>query len=210
MNKSDITLDAIRKAFAYMGYAYFTNGDYNLNIFGIRNNDLQKDTFNDFVCVTYKVKDKWQLKVFEATTDPGSTYRTKLINKDGTAIMVPGQYRGAYHLGLHKGKYLALRQKKPMKYWRDANADGKLDLEGKIYEEIAYTNIHRATNIKGGVSRLVQGHSAGCQVIAAYNDFEELMRLARIAKDMYGDSFTYTLFTEDNFKCINKDLKTGA
>ena len=33
MNKSDITLDAIRKAFAYMGYAYFTNGDYNLNIF---------------------------------------------------------------------------------------------------------------------------------------------------------------------------------
>jgi len=27
---------------------------------------------------------------------------------------------------------------------------------------------------------------------------------------MYGDSFTYTLFTEDNFKCINKDLKAGA
>ena len=102
MNKSDITLDAIRKAFAYMGYAYFTNGDYNLNIFGIRNNDLQKDTFNDFVCITYKEKDKWQLKVFEATTDPGSTYRTKLINKDGTAIMVPGQYRGAYHLGLQR------------------------------------------------------------------------------------------------------------
>ena len=46
MKREDITLDQVRLAFAYMDYAFFSAGDYNLNIFGIRNNDLQTDTFN--------------------------------------------------------------------------------------------------------------------------------------------------------------------
>ena len=210
MDKSFITLENIKKAFDYMGYTYFTNGDYNLNIFGIRSNDLQQDTFNDFVCVTYKENGEWKLKIYSATTDPGSTYRKRCINKLGTAIMVPGQYRGAYGIGLHRNSYEALRQMKPMKYWRDANCNGLLDLEGKIYEEVAYTNIHRATNVPGQVSKLVQGHSAGCQVLASYDDFAEFMKIVHKAKEKYKNSFTYTLFTEDNFKCISKAIKKGV
>ena len=184
MKREDITLDQVRKAFAYMDYAFFSTGDYNLNIFGIRNKNLQTDTFNDYICLAYREGGNMQLKVYAATTDPGSTYRKRCIDSRGTAIMLPGQYKGAYGIGLHRNSYEALRQKKPMKYC-----------------------IHRATNVKGGVSKLVQGYSAGCQVIASYDDFEELMSIARKARDKYGNSFTYTLFTEDNFMCKNKDLK---
>lgn len=207
MKREDITLDQVRLAFAYMDYTFFSAGDYNLNIFGIRSKDLQVDTFNDYICLAYREGGNMQLKVYAATTDPGSTYRKRCIDSRGTAIMLPGQYKGAYGIGLHRNSYEALRQKKPMKYWRDKNCNGILDLGGNVFEEIAFTNIHRATNVKGGVSKLVQGYSAGCQVIASYDDFEELMSIARKAKDKYGNSFTYTLFTEDNFMCKNKDLK---
>lgn len=206
MDKSLITLENTKKAYAYMGYEFFMNDDFNLNIFGIRSNDLQSDRFNDYVCVAYKENGNWTVKAYPATTDPGSTYRAKSLSSVGTAIMIPGQYRGAYGIGLHKNSYEALRQKKPMKYWRDSNNNGKLDLGGKVFEDLAYTNIHRATNTPGGVSQLVQGHSAGCQVIAAYDDFAEFMKIANKGKGRFGNSFTYTLFTENNFLCKDKKI----
>lgn len=206
---NDVTLESVKKAYEYMGYAYFEKGDYNLNIFGIRNSDLQSSKFNDIVGVTYKVDGKWKLFKADATTDPGTYYRTNLMNVDGTAIMAPDQYRGAYTIGMHRGKYEALRQKKPMKYWRDSNHDGKLDLGGKVWEEIAYTNIHRATAATGGVSLETSNFSAGCQVIASQPKWVEFMNLAYKARDIFGSSFTYTLFTEPQFFCKTKDPMEG-
>ena len=206
MDKSLITIGSIQKAYAYMGYDFFTEGDYNLNIFGIRSADLQSDRFNDYVGLAYKENNSWVVKAYAATTDPGSTYRKRCIDSKGTAIMIPGQYKGAYGIGLHKNSYEALRQKKPMKYWRDSNSNGQLDLGGKIFEDLAYTNIHRATNVPGGVSQFVQGYSAGCQVIASYNDFAEFMQICNKGKGRYGNSFTYTLFTENNFLCKDKKI----
>lgn len=194
-----VDLHAIRRAYRYMGYAYFTSGDYNLNIFGIRANDYLSNYFNDVIGITYLEKGKWVVKKYTATTDPGLYYRLHPMHDQGTAIIVPGQYRGVYQIGLHQGKYEALVQRKPMKYWRDSDLNSSLDFVSPIISDMANTNLHRATNQPNGTSKLVDKWSAGCQCLASYNDFDEFMTIARRAKDLFGNSFTYTLFTEDNF-----------
>ena len=197
-----VSLDRITNAYKYMGYTYFTRGDYNLNIFGIRSKtNKDSNAFNDVIGVSYMVNGIWNFKAYEATTDPGLSMRLHPINKNGTAILVPGQYRAVYKIGLHQNKYEALVQRKPMRYWRDNNCDASLDFHGIIYNEIAGTNLHRATAIKGVTSKIVDDYSAGCQVIASYDRWVELMHLVETAAESYGNSFTYTLFTEDNFFC---------
>ena len=192
-----VTVDILQQAMTKKGYAFFTNDtkDYNINIIGIRSNDMIPNTFNDKMCVCWKYNGTWNLRQYDCTTDPGLYYLQNPMNSNGTAILVPGQYRGAYCVGLHKG-YEALRQQKPMKYWRDVNRDGKFDMTGKIYEEIGYTDIHRANDTKKSLQ--VDKWSAGCQVIADSKDFNEFMRICNNAKNIYGNSFTYTLLTENN------------
>ena len=202
-----VTLDAVVKAYEYMGFEYVTDGDYKLNIFGIRNqDDKNSNGFNDVIGVTYKEKGDWRIRVYSATTDPGTTSRIHPINVLGCAIMVPGQYKNCYGIGLHQGKYEALKQIRPMSYWRDNNKDNVLDFASKIYTEIAGTNLHRATAIPGVTSKIVDSYSAGCQVIAAYNDWVEFMKIVHKSVDSGNKEFTYTLFTQNNFLCINKAL----
>jgi hypothetical protein len=116
------------------------------------------------------------------------------MNKDGVAILVPGQYRGSHTIGLHQGKYEALRQKSPLKVYRDNNKDGIYNFsEESIKEGIYGINIHRATSTEGGKSTQIDKWSAGCQVIAANADFKLFMELVNKAAKLYGNSFTYTL-----------------
>ena len=91
-------------------------------------------------------------------------------------------------------KYEALRQQKPVKVYRDNNKDGKYDLlEENVHEGIYGINIHRATKWEGKKSTQIDKWSAGCQVIAANDDFRLFMEIANKAKDTWGNSFTYTL-----------------
>ena len=121
-------------------------------------------------------------------------WEQNLLNKNGVAILVPGQYRGSHEIGLHQGKYEALRQKKPLKVFRDNNRDGRYDMDpNRIFEGIFGINIHRATKWIGKESTLIDKWSAGCQVIAANDDFRQFMELCNKAKDIWGNSFTYTL-----------------
>lgn len=197
-----ITCEHIEAVMKHLGYKYFTNGDYNLNIFAIRTNDVIANTFNDVIGVTYKVNNAWQLFKCDATTDAGLKSRTTPVNKRGTAIIVPDQYRGGWKLGLHKGKYPALVQNKPLKLYRDNDCDAELDIGGDIYEEMAGINIHHATNCQGGVSKLVDSWSAGCMVIAAKDDWDKFINLVQLSAQRYGDVFTATLLTEDQFNSV--------
>ena len=130
---------------------------------------------------------------FKATTDPGSHWEKNLLNKDGVAILVPGQYRGSHKIRKHQGKYEALCQKKEVKVYRDNNKDGVYDmLEENIHEGIYGINIHKAGSRVNG-STQIDKWSAGCQVFSKESDFNQLMELAYKAKDLYGNSFTYTL-----------------
>ena len=40
--------------------------------------------------------------------------------------------------------------------------------------------------------------SAGCQVIAANDDFTSFMKICNKSKDIWGNSFTYTLIESDD------------
>jgi hypothetical protein len=123
------------------------------------------------------------------------------MNKDGVAILKEGQYRGSHMIGLHQGKYEALRQKKPLKVYRDKDKDGVYDfIEENVKEGIYGINIHRATANPGKKSVAVDKWSAGCQVIAANDDFKLFMEIVNKAAKVWGNSFTYTLIKSSDIK----------
>ncbi len=185
-------IDSIKK----LGFEVFEDDSkpFNLNIVGVRSNDNTPNTFNDELHVFWNFRGNWSHLIFTITTDPGLYWLLNPMNPNGTIIMyAPQQVRGAYKNGLHKGK-LALEQVKPMKYWRDDNKDTQLDSLGKIYEEDASTNLHGA----GANSFVVGKYSAGCQVVANDNEYDLLLHITKEAEKIWGNSFTYTLITEDN------------
>lgn len=185
-------------AYDRMGYTFFTKGNYNLNIFGIRNeNNRDSNGFNDLIGVLFKINGEWNLQKYDATVDPGTISRTNPVNRAGTAIIVPGQYRSVFKIGLHKGKYRALVQNKPFKLYRDNDKDSRLDFDSKIVEEMAGINLHHASNT--GKSKQVDNWSAGCCVIADINDFNNFMDLVYRSSERFGNTFTFTLFTEGQF-----------
>ena len=191
------TREQIQTAMESKGYKYFTGGDYDVNIIGVRNSDTHgkvTNAFDDCVTISFKEDGEWKFYCYQATTDPGSHWEQNLLNKKGVAILKPGQYRGSHKLRLHQGKYLALGQKKPVKVYRDNNRDGKYDLlEENIDEGIFGINIHRATGRAGGKSVQVDKWSAGCQVIADNDDWHQFLDICQTAREKWGNSFTYTL-----------------
>ena len=109
------------------------------------------------------------------------------------AILKEGQYRGSHKICLHQGKYEALKQQKPLKVYRDNNKDGVYDLnENSLQEGIFGINIHKAGKFVNG-STQIDKWSAGCQVFSKESDFNEFMDVMYKAKDIWGNSFTYTL-----------------
>lgn len=180
------------------GYSFFTNGYWNLNIIGIRKDNNKKITnrFDDILVVIYRNKEGWQKEYFNITTEPGDYYmRKNLGNPKGTAILVPGQYRGCWKLGLHNGKYKALVQQKPVKVYRDGNKDDVYDLNPEtINKGLFGINIHRSD--RGFTRSTVDMYSAGCQVFNNPKDFDRFIEICQKQSSNFGNSFTYTLLDE--------------
>ena len=186
-----------QKIFARKGYAFFTKGEYNLNIIGVRHKGAKvTNHFDDCLVVIYNTGNEKNVKrVFTCTTLPGKKAMEHPMQVKGTAILKEGQYRGAWKIGYHKGKYKALCQAKPVPVYRDGNKDDKFDLNPiSIDRGIFGINIHKA----GDNSTLVDGWSFGCQVLAKSLDFNALMRLAERSASIFGNSFTYTLINEED------------
>ena len=196
------TRQQIETAVKAKGYKWFENGDYNLNIVGVRNGETGNEVtnkFDDFLTLSYKVDGEWNYHSFDATTDPGKHWVENVMNEDGVAILKENQYRGSHKIGLHQGKYEALRQQKPVQVYRDNDLDGNYDLlEENIQEGIFGINIHRATKYEGRKSTQIDKWSAGCQVIAANDDFRLFMEICNKAKDAWSNSFTYTLINTND------------
>jgi hypothetical protein len=197
------SLEEVRLVMRAKGYVIFDN-TYDLNIFGIRSNESESNKFDDWVgvfCKDDRGKDIFHL--FPATTDPGKPWLLSPMRSEGTAIMVPNQYRGLYKLGKHKD-YEALEQKENAQYVRDSSKDSKLDFslykdKGRlsIYGrwENAKTNIHRASSFK--ILQTVETYSAGCQVLQSAKDFNTLLDLCKKQIQHTNiNSFTYTLLEE--------------
>mgnify|MGYP005819366747 FL=1 len=195
------TRKLIKATLEAKGYKWFNdhnNKGYDVNIVGIRNSETKNrvtNRFDDKMTISYKCEEGyWHYNEFDCTTDPGTYWVDNLLNPDGVAILKPGQYRGSHKIRLHLGKYEALGQQKPLKVYRDDDRDNTYDLlEENVKEGIYGINIHRATAKTGGKSIRVDKWSAGCQVIAKNSDFQEFMKICRKARDIWGNSFTYTL-----------------
>lgn len=188
------TREQIEKAVKAKGYTWFEGTkDYDLNIVGVRNSatgNKVTNVFDDKITVSYKLNGEWQFHEWNATTDPGKKGVMEYHNAAGVARLVEGQYRGSHSIGLHQGKYKALKQAKPVKVYRDPNRDLTYD-ETKIAEGIFGINIHRSSAT--GTSTYVENWSEGCQVFATVTDFDKFMALCEKASAIHGNSFTYTL-----------------
>jgi len=188
------TKEQIENAVKAKGYVWFddaSNKGYDVNIVGVRNAATgQKVTnaFDDQITLSYKVDGVWKFHSWPATTDPGKKGVMEFHNAAGVARLVEGQYRGSHGIGLHQGKYEALKQAKPVKVYRDADKDLEYD-ENKIAEGVFGINIHKA----GADSTYVENWSEGCQVFKKAADFESFMSIIRKSRDIHGNSFTYTL-----------------
>jgi len=198
--QKEIAIKHIRRIMNRKGYKFFEVGDYNLNLIGIRNDVLYKNSFDDTLLNIYKVNGKWVWNEFKITTDAGTHYLQNPMNIKGTALVVPNQYKGLWKLGLHRGDYEALVQRGEIEVYRDNNRDKILDFnENTIDKGIFGINCHRSN--PRGESSVVGKWSAGCQVFANVKCFEdEFIPIIKVAKDKWGNSFTYTLLTKKDLE----------
>jgi hypothetical protein len=198
-----MTAEQYKKVFENKGYAFFENGDYNLNIIGVRNSSGDASSFDDSVNIIYKIDDHWVCDIYPITTEPGdSILRRPLreVKHKGTAILVPDQYRSAYVIGWHGSKsngHTALVQRgEKVRVWRDNNRDDKPDFHGPEEDGWFGINIHKHRGSRARIN--TGGASAGCQVFKDSRDFYEFMEICDLASEKWGNSFTYTLVTEED------------
>lgn len=193
------TKEQIEGAVKSKGYVWFEGTkDYDVNIVGIRNSstgDKVTNVFDDCLTVSYKEGGVWKSHCWPATTDPGKKGVMEYHNAAGVARLVPGQYRGSHTIGLHQGKYEALKQQKPVKVYRDKDKDMQYD-ENVIQEGVFGINIHKA----GADSTYVENWSEGCQVFKKSADFDSFMKIMNKAASIHGKSFTYTLVESKDIK----------
>jgi hypothetical protein len=198
--------DIIQRAKS-LGYTIYTN-PYKLNIIGIRSaNKTDQTKFDDRIAYfTYDINGKLIGKIAIATTDPSSTYLEKPINSKGTAILKSGEYKDSYRIGLHRNKYQAVVQNKPVTVIRDNDRNAIINYFGKTDTGMFGINIHRATIGKNN-EFLIDKDSAGCQVFQKMADFNDFMLMANKSKDVNGNSFSYILLDEiDKVKFVNTTL----
>lgn len=133
----------------------------------VRSNEDEPNRYDDKI---YIFKGYKFIAVSSCTTNSGKygLLNYKKWNSKGTAIIKFDEwYYNTFRYGLHRGRMQALRQVKPMKYYRDGNKDLKSDEKGKVYKEIAYTNIHFNSyrNKSKLLTWIIGGWSVGCMVM---------------------------------------------
>ena len=179
-----------------IGGKVFTQGDWNLNLVGIRNPEGTPNKFDDEMHVIYKDGGQWIDRWWSITTDPGTYWLEHPMNSLGTAAVVADrQYRGLWRMGMHKGQYEALVQVGEVAVHRDNDLNSKVSYsQENIQTGSGFgINCHRATASEFG-SVNVDKWSAGCQVFANPHDFDCFMLLCKTQSRERGwDTFTYTL-----------------
>jgi len=186
----------VKVLFECLGYRFYDNGAYNVNLFGIRR--LSKvDEFDDVLGIAYR-DDFGNGIVLEhkGTTDPGLYWlKTKMGNPNGTFILAPGQYPKCWNIGNHNGYEALVQNGMPFKGWRDNDKDGQLDLEGKTYTDVTGLNMH-TTSFLNEIEK-VGAYSAGCQVRQKDEDHRMVMEILKRSASLWGNKFSYTLIDQN-------------
>jgi hypothetical protein len=193
MDLRRMSFDAVRIAMRRRGYTIYKR-PYELNIVGVRSPSTVPNSFDDFILVFYQDNNgRWVNHAYPATTDPGTYWLNQPMMPQGTAILIEGQYKDTYEIGMHRNKYLALVQRlKMVSVWRDYDRDAVLDFNnGTTYTGWFGINIHHASS--NGTTKTVDKYSGGCQVFANIEDFNSFMAMCEAHRALYGNVFTYTL-----------------
>ncbi len=193
-----LTFDEVKEVTKEHHHVWW-EGVYNIFLYGIRSRGLEVDMWNDVLGVCYI--DGFGNKInlmHSATTKPGLYWlKKKMGNINGTAILIPGQYRGCWKVGEHKG-YTALVQRGSIfDVWRDGDADGQFDYNGKVYHDVTGLNMHTESDQR--VTEKVGAYSAGCQVREFDKEHFAVMGLIEHSLSRYENSFSFTLFEDRDF-----------
>ena len=181
------------------GYRIYSK-PYQLNIVGRRTDTTKANSFDDWIYIFYtNSDDDWEGYKAPATTDAGTYWLEKPMQSKGTALLKAGQYVDTYQIDKHRDKYYAVTQRlKPVVVIRDYDRNNVLDFNnGREETGMFGINIHKAN--ASGTTKTIDKYSAGCQVFANADDFNEFMEMAYKQKELYGNKFTYTLIDERTY-----------
>jgi len=176
------TVAELKSEFSRLGYKWSE-----FHIVGIRSKANEANKFDDLIGIVNGTTVKW----YKATTNAGTYWLLNPSNVDGTAVLKCAQYIDSWAIGLHQGKYKALKQIKPVTVHRDGDHDAIAEEEGKLDTGLFGINIHRANETATSVN--VDKWSAGCQVIANGIEYKEFINTCDNSKINF---FTYTLLKE--------------
>lgn len=204
MAVSNLSLEDVVAMVESEGYA-LDKRPGKLNVVGIRDaKDTQASTFDDALAFfTYDDYGNLVGKVAQATTSPGLYWLQNPMSGDGAAILKGGQYLDTYAIGMHRGKYEALTQQKPVTVMRDNDRDGVLNYFAPTVTGLYGINIHKSSG-----NDQIDRDSAGCQVFRYVSDFDEMMNMARASRLKYGNTFTYTLIDQKDI--ISRRINYGV
>lgn len=167
-------------------------------LFGVRSPAASMGAFDDVLGAVVWDGLSWRSWLWRGTTDPGregTSADDGRLHPSGVATLIPGQYRGAWRLGLHKGKP-AFTQAGPgaFRVWRDRDKDGKIATGGPAYDDVAGLNGHRPW--RNGLERVGLA-SLGCQVWHDSGDHDEALDVARRQQHEHPTwtTYSYTLLT---------------
>jgi hypothetical protein len=167
----------------------------NLNIIEERKSPLLNNRFEDEIHLIWNFAGQIERLSFRCTTKAGTAYQK---TGERWGIKAVGQYKGAYKLDKHSGRYYALCQ-------RLAKIDAHRFARGKSesIEDATHmqsgmfgANIHRAnyTYAKHAKRDLrVNRWSAMCTVLPFHEDFNIFMQVIKEASNIWGNKFTTTL-----------------
>lgn len=170
-SKKDLLL-RVKELSSYRG---IPNGYW---ILGVQSNEDLYDKYDDKF---YLFKGTEFIMVTTGTTNAGSTgiKNYQRYNKKGVLVVKTNEwYYDLWKPGYHRGKMPALRQNKPIKYYRDWNKNNVIEEIGKMYEGMRGINFHTVSyqKIPGFIRRLIGGWSAGCQVINNVSRYYKMLR----------------------------------
>lgn len=162
-------------------------------ILGVQSNE---DGYNIFDDKFYLFRGKKFLGVVEGTTNAGTTglkNYTKYNSKGVAVIKTDEWYHGLWKYGLHRRRMPALRQVRPIKYYRDWNKNNRVEEMGRMYEGIIGINFHTVLYQKnlGFWRRLIGGWSVGCQVVNHVGNYYKILNKVKNQKYV-----TYCLIKE--------------
>jgi hypothetical protein len=141
----------------------------------------EEDEFNVFDDKFYVFDGPKFIMVSSGTTNVGSTALADFVKYKlpGAAVWKTNQFiEDCYKPGLHKGRMKALRQNKPIYFYRDSDKDQKAEEQGALYHEIIWANMHGVDYdpFSKKISSRIGGWSFGCQVWNNMSDYRNMIK----------------------------------